>query len=209
MSPRPTAPTLLAGLALAFVTPAHAAADSYRFDTVHSQVLFNITHDGYSRPWGRFHIANGWLRFDPDHWEQSSTALDIDLGSLDMGDADWNKAVLKPALLDAAGQRYAHFASTSVEQTDATHGVIHGQLTLRGITRPVDVPFQFNRLARTIFGMHTVAGFSATSALDRRDFGITAFKNSIGDQVLVRLEIEAIRDDHAIPASATSSKDTP
>ena len=209
MSTRLTVPTLLAGLALAFATPAYAATDSYRFDTVHSQVLFNITHDGYSRPWGRFHIARGWLRFDPDHWERSATALDIDLNSLDMGDADWNKAVLKPSLLDAAGHRYAHFASTSVERTDASHGVIHGQLTLRGITRPVDVPFQFNRLARTIFGLHTVAGFSATAALDRRDFGITAFKNSIGDQVLVRLEIEAIRDDGAQPASSTSARNTP
>ncbi|MBU6246406.1 MAG: YceI family protein [Xanthomonadaceae bacterium] len=209
MSMRLTVPTLFAGLALAFAAPARGAVESYRFDPVHSQVMFNITHDGYSRPWGRFHIARGWLRFDPEHWDRSSTELDIDLDSLDMGDADWNKAVLKPSLLDAAGHRYAHFASTSVEQTDATHGVIHGRLTLRGVTRAVDVPFQFNRLARTIFGLHTVAGFSATATLDRRDFGITAFKHSIGDQVLVRLEIEAIRDDGAAPASTASSKDTP
>lgn len=202
---RLTVSTLLAGLALAFAASAHASTDNYRFDTVHSQVLFNITHDGYSRPWGRLHIARGWLHFDPDHWENASTELDIDLDSLDMGDADWNKAVLKRSLLDAAGHRYAHFASTSVERTDDSHGVIHGQLTLRGVTKAVDVPFQFNRLARTIYGMHTVAGFSATAALDRRDFGITAFANSIGDQVLVRLEIEAIRDDGAVPATSTSS----
>jgi polyisoprenoid-binding protein YceI len=202
---RPTVSTLLAGLALAFAASAHAGTDTYRFDTVHSQVLFNITHDGYSRPWGRLHIARGWLRFDPDHWESAATELDIDLDSLDMGDADWNKAVLKRSLLDAAGHRYVHFVSTSVERTNDSHGVIHGQLTLRGVTKAVDVPFQFNRLARTIFGMHTVAGFSATAALDRRDFGITAFANSIGDQVLVRLEIEAIRDDAAVPAISTSS----
>lgn len=209
MTLRPPAWIVLAALALGTTAPARARVDGYRFDTVHSQVLFSITHDGYSRPWGRLHIAKGWLRFDPDHWETSATELDIDLASLDMGDADWNQAVLKPALLDAAGHRYAHFASTSVERTDASHGVIHGQLTLRGVTRPVDVPFQFNRLARTLYGLHTVAGFSATAALDRRDFGITAFANSIGDQVLVTVEIEAIRDDGAAPASSTSSKDTP
>jgi polyisoprenoid-binding protein YceI len=200
---------VLATLALTGAAPARAATDSYRFDTVHSQVLFNITHDGYSRPWGRLHIARGWLRFDPDHWENSATELDIDLNSLDMGDADWNKAVLKPALLDAAGHRYAHFASTSVERTDDSHGVIHGQLTLRGVSKAVDVPFQFNRLARTVYGLHTVAGFSATAALDRRDFGITAFANSIGDQVLVQLEIEAIRDAGAAPASTSTSTSAP
>ena len=203
---RPTSWIVLAALALGGMTPAYAATDSYRFDTVHSQVLFNITHDGYSRPWGRLHIARGWLRFDPDHWDRAATELDIDLDSLDMGDADWNKAVLKPSLLDVAGHRYAHFASTSVERTDASHGVIHGQLTLRGVSKAVDVPFQFNRLARTVYGLHTVAGFSATAALDRRDFGITAFKNSIGDQVLVRLEIEAIRDDGAAPSSNSQDK---
>ncbi|HEX5304483.1 MAG TPA: YceI family protein [Dyella sp.] len=209
MTQRLSAWLVVAALALGAAMPAWAGTDSYRFDTVHSQVLFSISHDGYSRPWGRFHIARGWLRFDPDHWERSSTALDIDLDSLDMGDADWNQAVLKPALLDAAGQRYAHFASTSVERTDDSHGVIHGQLTLRGVTKAVDVPFQFNRLARTIYGLHTVAGFSATAALDRRDFGITAFANSIGDQVLVRLEIEAIRDDGAAPAAPSTSQDQP
>ena len=202
----PAATTLLA-LGLAAAPPARAA--SYRFDTVHSQVLFDITHDGYSRPSGRLHIARGWLRFDPDRWQDAATALDIDLASLDMGDADWNEAVLRPSLLDAAGHRYAHFASTSVERTDASHGVIHGRLTLRGVTRAVDVPFQFNRLARTVYGLHTVAGFSATAALDRRDFGMTAFAHSIGDRVLVRLEIEAIRDDRAAPAASATSQDTP
>lgn len=210
MTCRLLATIALCALGTAAAAPAaRAAADGYRFDTVHSQVLFSITHDGYSRPWGRLHIAKGWLRFDPDHWETAATELDIDLDSLDMGDADWNKAVLKPALLDAADHRYAHFASTSVERTEEGRGVIHGQLTLRGVTRAVDVPFQFNRLARTIYGLHTVAGFSATAALDRRDFGITAFANSIGDQVLVRLEIEAIRDDGALPASPEAPKDTP
>ncbi|MGN6382626.1 MAG: YceI family protein [Dyella sp.] len=196
---------ILAALALGAAAPARSGSESYRFDTVHSQVLFSITHDGYSRPWGRLHIARGWLRFDPDHWENSATELDIDLDSLDMGDADWNQAVLKPSLLDATGHRHAHFVSRSVERTDDSHGVIHGQLTLRGVTKAVDVPFQFNRLARTVYGLHTVAGFSATAALDRRDFGITAFANSIGDQVLVRMEIEAIRDDGAAPATASSS----
>ena len=205
---------------LAGSVAAHAAVASYRYDTVHSQILFSITHDGYSRPFGRLHIAKGWLKFDPDHWPASSTALDIDLASLDMGDADWNTAVLKPSLLDVGGARYAHFVSTSVERKDATHGILHGTLTLRGVSKPLDIAFSFNRQAKTIYGLHTVAGFSAHTELDRRDFGITAFAHSIGDQVVVWLEIEAIRDDSAAPkttdspaptgpAAATSATSTP
>ena len=181
---------------------AHAASDQWHYDTVHSQILFSISHNGYSRPFGRLHIANGWLRFDPDDWNHAATELDIDLQSLDMGDAGWDKAVCKQALLDCNTHRYAHFASTRVERTDARHGVLYGQLTLRGISRPVSIPFTFNRAGATMYGLHDVAGFSATAMLDRNDFGMHAHANSIGSQVSVWLELEAIRDD-------TSPKEQP
>lgn len=198
--------SLLMACALGAWAPAALAsgADSYRYDTVHSQILFSISHDGFSRPFGRLSIAKGWLRFDPQHWGTAATELDIDLDGLDMGDTAWDKAVLKPDLLDAGQYRYAHFRSTSLQRTDAHHGVLHGELTLHGVTRPIDLQVTFNRLAATIYGMHTVAGFSATGSLSRRAFGITAFGNSIGDQVSIWLEIEAIRDDHAAPAEAAS-----
>ncbi|MGN2242066.1 YceI family protein [Frateuria sp. GZRR33] len=195
MSALPATARLLACAALLCPLAAGAAGHRYRYDTVHSQILFSVSHDGYSRPFGRLHIARGWLRFDPDDWSHAATTLDIDLASLDMGDADWNAAVLKPAFLDADKARYAHFASTSVERRDDHHGVLHGNLTLRGLTRPVDIPFTFNRQARTIFGLHTVAGFSATAMLDRTDFGMTANQGSIGQHVSVWLEIEAIREE--------------
>jgi len=175
----------------------HAAEAGWRYDTVHSQILFSISHNGYSRPFGRLHIARGWLRFDPDDWSDAATELDIDMQSLDMGDADWNKAVCKPALLDCARHRYAHFVSTGIARTDDRHGVLHGQLTVRGVTRPLDLSFTFNRAARTIYELHKVVGFSATATLDRDDFGITANPDSIGQNVSVWLELEAVRDDHA------------
>ena len=79
--------------------------------------------------------------------------------------------------------------------------MLHGKLTLRGITRPLDLPFTFNRAAKTLYGLHSVAGFSATATLDRRSFGLTAFPGSIGQQVNIWLELEAIRsDDRASPS---------
>jgi polyisoprenoid-binding protein YceI len=173
---------------------AHAAPNSYRYDLVHSQIVFSIDHDGFSRPMGRLHIAQGQLRFDPDDWSHSSTELDIDMTSLDMGDAEWNTAVCKPSLLDCKAFPTAHFASTSVERKDATHGVLHGVLTLHGVNRPIDIPFRVNRVGKTIYGLHTIAGFSATAMLDRTAFGITGFPNAIGHDVAIWLELEGIRD---------------
>jgi len=184
---------------------AQAASARYHYDPVHSQILFSIDHNGYSRPFGRLHIAKGWLQFDPKDWSTAATELDIDLAGVDMGDGDWNAAVCKPSLLDCAHNRYAHFVSTRVERKDDQHGVLHGQLTLHGVTQPMDLMFTFNRLATTIYGMHTVAGFSATASLQRESFGINAFANSIGHDVAIWMELEAILGDEAKP----SAKDTP
>lgn len=194
-SSRPSRLSLALLCALAPFAAARAAPVSYTYDTTHSQILFSIDHNGFSRPFGRLHIAKGWLRFDPDDWSQAATELDIDLASLDMGDAAWNAAVLKPAYLDVEKARYAHFVSTSVERKDDTHGVLRGNLTLRGTTHTVDIPFTVNRRGTTIYGLHTVAGFSGTAMLNRNDFGITATPNSIGQSVSLWLELEAIQDD--------------
>ena len=177
--------------------PAHAGSAMYHYDTVHSQVLFSISHDGYSRPFGRLHIARGWLRFDPDDWSTAATELDIDMRGVDMGDKAWNAAVCASALLDCAKYPTAHFTSTSVQRKDGQHGVLHGMLTLHGISRPLDIEFTFNRDAATIYGLHTVAGFSATTMLQRRTFGIDAYAHSIGADVNIWLELEATRDNDA------------
>ncbi|MDE1893299.1 MAG: YceI family protein [Xanthomonadaceae bacterium] len=195
--PHPTRhPARLVALLLALaLASGPAGASSYRYDLVHSQILFSIDHDGYSRPFGRLHIARGWLRFDPHDWSSAATELDIDMAGVDMGDADWNEAVCRHPLLDCAAHPYAHFVSTRVERLDDHHGIVHGVLTLRGIARDISLPFTFNRAAMTIYGLHVVAGFSAATTLDRRDFGSTAFAGSIGRRVTVWLELEAIRDD--------------
>lgn len=201
--PRQLAYALLTlGLGLvAMTSPARAAGDSYRYDPVHSQIVFSIDHDGFSRPLGRLHIAGGWLRFDPADWSTAATAVDIDMRSLDLGDAAWNNAACKASLLDCKAYPTAHFASTSVERKDATHGVLHGVLQWHGNSRPMDIPFRVNRIGKTIYGLHTIAGFSATATLDRTDFGVAGFPNAIGRQAALWLELEGIRD------SQTSSDD--
>ncbi len=184
------------GVILLLIAPL-ACAGTYRFDTVHSQVVFSVGHDGFSNPVGMLHIADGWMRFDPDHWNRSFTELDIDLGGVDMGDADWSKAVKGRQYLDVAKARYAHFVSTSVRRTGKHTGILHGTLTLHGVSQPVSVIFKANRHGFTIYDFATVAGFSGYALLDRTGFGMTSHTGVIGKQVTVRLEIEAISDRHA------------
>ncbi len=191
-------------LLVASTTGARAAPQLYRFDRVHTQILFGVGHDGFSNALGMLHVAAGWLRFDADDWSASSCELDIDLASVDMGDAAWSRTVRGSGLLDADGHRYAHFVSTSARKTGKDEGVLEGRLTLRGITRPVRIAFRLNRHAPTIFALgKTVAGFTGSVQLDRTDFGITRNPGSIGRTVTVRLEIEAQRDADAPSAYRT------
>jgi polyisoprenoid-binding protein YceI len=183
---------------LVAVAPVAARTLYYRMDPVHTQVLFSVDHDGYSHPVGRMQIKAGWIALDENDWSTAKVVADVDTMSVDIGDSDWNAAVTGKRFLDAKAYPLAHFESTSVEKTDAQHGTLHGNLSLRGITHAVAIPFALNRVGATIFsGMQTLAGFSAQATLDRLQFGMTAFPKAVGTEVQLRLEVEAILDQDA------------
>ncbi len=190
--------TALLGLLLLPVAAAVCAHPlDFRIDTVHSQILFSVGHDGYSRPVGRLAIARGWLRFDSKDWAASKVVADIDLASTDLGDKDWNAAVTGRNFLDAAQFPIAHFESTAVTKTGEHSGTLAGTLSLHGVSLPVTIAFTVNRVGATLFGFETIAGFSGHATLDRTQFGMTAFPKAVGTQVALRFEIEAKLDKQA------------
>ncbi|NID04059.1 YceI family protein [Luteibacter jiangsuensis] len=195
-------------LALAPLT-ALATPVTYSIDPVHSQVVFNVDHNGFSRSFGRLRITEGTIVFDRDDWSKSSVQATIDLASVDMGDAGWDKAVRGSNLLDSDRARTARYVSDSVEKRSDDEGVVHGKLTLRGTTLPVDLPFRVNRVGKTIYGLHTVAGFSSQVTLDRTAYGMTANRGSIGTDVSVWLEIEAIRGGETQHSNDKETSDAP
>lgn len=198
-------PALLALAPLA----AMATPVTYSIDPVHSQVVFNVDHNGFSRSFGRLRITEGTIVFDRDDWSKSSVQATIDLASVDMGDTEWDKAVRGPNLLASDKARTANYVSESVEKRSDDEGVVHGKLTLRGTTLPVDLPFRVNRVGKTIYGLHTVAGFSSQVTLDRTAYGMTANRGSIGTDVSVWLEIEAIRGGDASRSNDKETSDAP
>lgn len=185
-------------LSLAIAAPASARMLYFRIDPVHTQVLVSVDHDGYSHPVGRMKVKAGWIAFDEDDWSTAKVVADVDTASVDFGDKDWNEAVTGKRFLDAKDFPLAHFESTAVAKTDAQHGTLHGNLTLRGVTHEVEIPFTLNRIGATIFsGLQTLAGFSAQTTLDRLQFGMASFQKAVGTQVDMRLEVEAILDQDA------------
>ncbi len=186
----------LACLAVAAGLAGAATAEPvrYRYDPVHTQVLFFADHLGFSNPMGRFTGVEGWVAFDPDDWSTAGCEATIAVDSLWMGDAAWEKKLRSDAFFDAKRHPRMRFACTRLERVADGRARLHGMLTLRGITRPVVLDLRINRIGRHSFSLAYVAGFSATGTIRRSDFGMKRLLPAVGDEVELRLEIEAIRE---------------
>jgi polyisoprenoid-binding protein YceI len=192
---------LLAGLVgLAGAPDARAERESYRLDPVHTRVAFQVSHAGFSRPIASFSKVQGELAFDEKDWRTASLEARIPLATLDLGDADWEKRILDRSFFDAAKFPEARFVSTRVEPVDATHARVTGDLSLRGVTRPVTLEVTLNALRRHPLTFKRTAGFSATGALKRSEFGMDAWTSVVGDEVTLIIEVEAQRGGHDAPA---------
>lgn len=189
--PRWTLPCL--ALFLAAVAPAAGAQPrTWSLDPVHTRIVFAVDHAGFSKSLGTFSGISGTLVLDPDDWSDARLEVRIPVTSLELGDAKWNSATLAGNLLDADAHPEAHFVSTRVEPVDARHAIVHGLLTLRGETREVALDVVANGIKRhPMPPFRRTAGFSATTNLQRSDFGITAWKTMIGDRIELRIEAEA------------------
>lgn len=170
-----------------------AAADAWRLDPVHTRVLFKVDHAGYSQALGLFPDITGELRFDPADWASARLEVRIPLARLQIGDDGWRDKLLTRPFFDAAAFPEARFVSTRVEPVDAENARVYGQLTLRGVAREVVLDVRLNKLARHPLTFRRTAGFSASAELDRRDFGMDAWPNVIGQRVTLEIQAEATR----------------
>lgn len=187
----------LAGLA-GGTPPAWAGTEEYVLDPVHTRVMFAVEHAGFSKALGTISGSTGELSFDPQDWTSATLDVSVPLQQLDLGDPKWNSATLARNLLDAERFPTARFVSTRVEPLEDKRACVIGMLTLHGVTREVKLDVVFNALKRhPLPPFRRTAGFSATATLSRSDFGITAWKSMIGDEVELRMEVEAVRGRHA------------
>lgn len=185
--------TLFCLLLLSGAAPAVAQVEPWRLDPVHTRVLFRVEHAGFSQALGIFPDVQGELFFDPDDWTSARLDVQIPLGKLEIGDADWRDKLLSSTWLHAQEQAIARFRSTRVEATGKDQARVLGALTLKGVSHEVTLDVRLNKLARNPLTFKRTAGFSATAVLDRRDFGMAEWPNVVGQQVQLEIQAEAVR----------------
>lgn len=179
-------------------TSTEAQVATYQIDPSHSQVEFSVKHLVVTTTKGRFGSFSGEIVFDPANVAASSVQVTIDADSVDTRDAKRDEHLRSNDFFGAGDNPQLTFVSTRVEPKGENTFTVYGDLTIAGITKQVALDAEYNGTVANPWGQ-TVAGFSAKTEIDRKDYGITwnaALEGGgvlVSDNVKISLEIEAIR----------------
>lgn len=182
---------LLTAVLLAATTPAFAAPQTYEIESPHTQILFSVNHLGFSHSWGKFTEHDGKIMFDQENPANSSVEISIETDSIELNDDKWNDHMENADFFDVEQYPEMTFKSTKVEVTGEDTAKITGDLTIKGITKPVVLDTKLNKAGSHPMAGKPWAGFSATTSIKRSDFGMTYGLPAVGDEVKIVLEVEA------------------
>lgn len=191
--PVPLFRTLLM-LTLLLGTPTVSAADRYSIDPVHTRVAFRVMHAGFSPSIGTVSRPTGTLLYDEADPAASQVSIDIDLATLDLGDADWNRKVLE-GFLDAGAHPQARFRSTAVEAVSENLLRVTGNLEIAGGSAPITFTVVLNAHKRHPLTLKKTLGMQASTDFSRNALGIDAWPSLVGDLVHLDVAIEATLTD--------------
>jgi polyisoprenoid-binding protein YceI len=169
---------------------------SWSIDNVHSHVAFAVRHMMVSTVRGQFKSYRGTLQLDPKDFARSHFTGEIDVASVDTGNVDRDNHLRTNDFFDAPNHPKITFESKSIEAKGSDEYVVNGNLTIRGVTKPVALEVEFHGTSKNPRGK-TVAGFSARGTIDRKEFGV-AFNAvletggvAVADKVKIEIEVEA------------------
>lgn len=184
--------TLSLGLAVALASSvALAAPVDYKIDPTHTATVFSWNHFGFSTPSANFTDIQGTIKVDNAKPANSSVEVTIPLSSVNTNVAALDKEFQEEAWFNAAKYPNITFKSTKVETKDKKHFKITGDLTVKGVTKPVVLDAVLNKQGEHPMAKVPAIGFNATTSFDRSAFGIGDYVPNVGDKITVNITTEA------------------
>jgi polyisoprenoid-binding protein YceI len=183
----------IASLAFGLLAPARAAVETYTIDPVHSTAGFTLRHM-VSRFTGNFTKVTGTVTVDRDNMENSSVVAAIDVGSLNTANEKRNSDVKSASYFDFPTFPTMTFKSTSWKKTGEDTYDVTGDLTIKGVTKPVTLKVTSLGFGPGMKPGTTLSGWEATTTIKKSDFGVSGpavMGKVLGDDVAVSIGVEA------------------
>ncbi len=171
----------------------------WQIDPAHTLVELSVKHMMFTTVKGRFTGVRGTIVDVADDPTKSSVEAEIDAATVNTGEPQRDAHLRSPDFLDVEKYPTITFKSTRIEGTRERFKVV-GDLTIRGTTREVVLDTTFNGTGKNPYGK-TVAGFSAATEINRKDFGLTwnvaleAGGWLVGDGIKITIEVQAVKQD--------------
>ncbi len=187
----------LVAAVLALAAPvvlAQATPSTWKTDPAHSEVDFAIKHMALSNVHGRFGTVDATLMWDDQDPTKSTVNATIDVSGVDTGVPNRDNDLKGARFFDTANNPKATFVSTSVEKGGSGLKV-NGNLTVKGVTKPVTLDVEGPTGPVTGMNKKLHTGFSATTTINREDFGIGAGMPvaMLGDDVKLTIELDFVK----------------
>lgn len=177
---------------------------SFIIDEAHTHIGFSVKHMMVATVRGQFKQFRGSVELDPADFTRSRFEGEIDVVSIETGNAQRDDHLRTSDFFDAPNHPKIAFKSSRIERSGDEY-VVHGDLTIRGVTRPVALEVEFHGTAKNAYGK-TVAGLSARGTLNRRDFGVNynavleAGGVTISEKVKLEIEAEFVAAEGVVAA---------
>jgi polyisoprenoid-binding protein YceI len=168
---------------------------SWVIDSVHSHVGFSVKHTMVSTVRGQFKTYTGTVRLDADDFAKSQFEGEIDVASITTDNVDRDNHLRTNDFFDAQNHPKITYKSTRIDSKGDGQYVVHGDLTIRGVSKPIALDVEFLGTGKNPWGK-TVAGFNARGSVNRKDFGVNfnaALETGgvlVGEKVNIEIEVE-------------------
>lgn len=166
------------------------ASGTYVMDKTHGYVTFSYLHQGFSKPILRFDDVDAILTLDAENPVNSSVDVTIKAASISTGVPKFDTHIQNESMFDTANHPLITFKSTKLTQKNAANGTLTGDLTMKGVTKPITLDVRFNKAGQHFRTKADMAGFSATGTLNRSDWGLGYAVPNVGDKVDIVIEAE-------------------
>ena len=185
-------PLVLAAAIALLSSPATAAPVAYELDPAHTNVVASWNHLGFSNPVAHFGDVEGTLVYDAEDVAASSVEVTIPVAGVDGHSDRFNTHLRSADLFDLAAFPDITFRSTQVESTGADTLRITGDLTIRGVTKPVVLDATLNGAGKHPMSGRPAIGFDATTTVKRSDFGLDYALPAVSEEIAIRITTEGV-----------------